>query len=121
MTEKCDIWALGVIVYALLTGQIPFNTHENKLAGRTIYDSRYFTKVSVRFLRDIFNVNPQFRPSAAEVLQHAWLTHDCLDYVSQPSIQSPLIHPCLRPLYDCFTRSRTRELLQENVRDNLTQ
>jgi Ca2+-binding EF-hand superfamily protein len=80
--EKCDIWAVGIIFYTMLSGTLPF-----KAANRGELTSMIDT-TEVRFLESmwsrlspaakdavqaILKVTPQIRLSAAQLLRHPWI------------------------------------------------
>ena len=79
---KCDIWSLGVIMYVMLSGNIPFagdNTETvlaNIQSGRFDLRDRVWKNISpsgVDFLQKLLVVEPQDRLSAEEALLHPWL------------------------------------------------
>lgn len=82
---KVDIWAMGVIVFILLCGYPPFVSPTNDqeelfetiLAGNFEFASPYWDEAS-QLAKDLITLmlqtDPELRFSAAEVLQHPWLT-----------------------------------------------
>ena len=87
-TEKCDIWSCGVIMYLLLTGELPFNgiTEEqikNKiLRGRFCFYNRLFKNISLEakdLIRQCFIYDPNKRISSKEALNHPFFKNEIMD------------------------------------------
>jgi len=81
--EKCDIWAVGCILYLMLSGRLPFVGHSEKgvmlriTSGNYDLRSQPWNKVSEEakaFIRKIFVVDADRRASIEELLQDPWLT-----------------------------------------------
>eukprot|EP00667_Euglena_gracilis_P009490 EG_transcript_9656 len=84
--EKCDIWSTGVVVYILLCGWPPFFAESQQLLfdrilrgqlsfpPNTVWDR--ISPEAKDFVSRCLSMEPQERPSAAELLQHAWLAEE---------------------------------------------
>ncbi|KAG6879977.1 hypothetical protein C0992_008570 [Termitomyces sp. T32_za158] len=79
-TRKADIWSVGCLVVEMLTGEHPWAQLTQMQAIFKIGSSAKPTIPSdisaeaQNFLRLTFELNHEARPSAAELLQHAWIS-----------------------------------------------
>ncbi|KAH9600920.1 Protein kinase domain [Trypanosoma melophagium] len=80
--EKCDIWSLGVITYILLSGRMPFGAGNYKDTFRRIVSNKWsfsdeiwnsISPVAKAFITACLTQDPKQRPSAKELLKHAWV------------------------------------------------
>lgn len=87
-SQLCDVWALGIIMFILLTSHSPFsNDSESKLRDqikRAEIDtfSKYYVKLSPEAkhcLERMIKVNPAHRITSSELVEHPWLQDKKLD------------------------------------------
>lgn len=139
-STKCDMWAIGVITYILLSGNRPFSTlnFEQTLSGKYSLTGRQWRNVSdeaKEFISRLLDLDDGERMSAADALQHPWLTQvleEELEYgegsfpgpgesevdVAQKNTVHPVLSaPPLRPTGSSGTPPRSsRRDLSDNLR-----
>ncbi|KAK4886165.1 hypothetical protein RN001_002436 [Aquatica leii] len=77
-SQQCDVWAIGVIMYMLLSGNLPFySDHEANLTAMICNEELSYTFTStpeaIDLMTKMLNKNPALRATAIEVLQHPWI------------------------------------------------
>lgn len=76
-----DIWSSGVILYTLLTGDLPFNEKQANKLYQKIRECKYVIPEYVSdSAKDLINrmlqKNPLNRITISEIKQHKWFTHN---------------------------------------------
>ncbi|ORZ21029.1 kinase-like domain-containing protein [Lobosporangium transversale] len=82
--KPVDMWALGVITYFLLCGYTPFDRQNSMDEMHAILHAEYHfepieywegvSETAKSFVSRLLTVDPDLRMTAAEALQHPWLT-----------------------------------------------
>jgi len=74
-----DIWALGVLLYAMLCGTFPFKGKNDKELYRAISTVKisfpeHLSESAISLIRRILQFDPEKRPTASEIVKDPWLT-----------------------------------------------
>eukprot|EP00596_Hydrurales_sp_CCMP1899_P002382 CAMPEP_0119035232 /NCGR_PEP_ID=MMETSP1177-20130426/2169_1 /TAXON_ID=2985 /ORGANISM="Ochromonas sp, Strain CCMP1899" /LENGTH=264 /DNA_ID=CAMNT_0006993215 /DNA_START=721 /DNA_END=1515 /DNA_ORIENTATION=+ len=109
--KSIDIWALGVIVFVLLCGCLPFDDDSSRIANEsaarkkfTLRFPRWASTLSVSakdLLHNLLDVNPKTRFTAEQALNHPWVSGRTVQpnsYLQSPSLigarRKELRSPC---------------------------
>ncbi|KAL1785722.1 sperm motility kinase X-like isoform X2 [Sigmodon hispidus] len=76
-----DIWSLGVVLYLLVTGYLPFRETEHSkmkslILSRNCCIPHHLSPELQDLLNQLMTVDPTKRPSIMEVMAHPWLHHE---------------------------------------------
>lgn len=92
--EKVDVWACGIILYALITSRLPFNAINDEEILLSISSGKYeldapefsrFSPLAKELVQNLLTFDPAERPSALEAIQHPWFSA----YLSDEFIPKP--------------------------------
>mmetsp|Transcript_111660 Transcript_111660/g.346472 ORF Transcript_111660/g.346472 Transcript_111660/m.346472 type:complete len:530 (-) Transcript_111660:203-1792(-) len=99
-TSQCDLWSLGVIVFILLSGYMPFSGSEtaqtqNISKGKYNWRPERWKGVSQEakdFTTSLLVVNPELRLTAQTAMDHAWMAkrHQATDSTVDAEVVSAL-------------------------------
>ncbi|XP_077461346.1 maternal embryonic leucine zipper kinase isoform X2 [Stigmatopora argus] len=127
--SEADVWSMGVLLFALLCGYLPFDDDNCMVLYRKItrgtYDNPpWLSPGSVLLLNQMMQVDPKLRLAVRQLLQHPWVMKDYNTPVEWYSKQ-PLGHidqDCITEMAVNLKRSResTTALVQEWRYDHIT-
>ncbi|KAK2816999.1 hypothetical protein Q5P01_025190 [Channa striata] len=127
--SEADVWSMGVLLFALLCGYLPFDDENCMVLYRKItrgkYDNpRWLSPGSILLLNQMLQVDPKRRLTVRQLLDHPWVMKDYNSPVEWYSRQ-PLRHideDCITEMAVNMKRSResTTALVKEWRYDHTT-
>lgn len=76
--DKADIWSCGIVLFVLLAGYLPFDSHDSEIVIRKIKAGlfeipSFISDLARDVITKMLTPNPLFRPGAKTLIGHEWL------------------------------------------------
>ena len=73
--RECDVWSLGVMMYFLLSRELPFEDFEEIESGKFTFEApvwKFVSEEAKDLIKSILLVNTRKRIKLNEALEHKW-------------------------------------------------
>ena len=79
VSKRLDIWSLGILLYELLVGDVPYKAKSeqqllNQIKRLRVTFPGHITKPAQNLIKKMLRYNPYERISLDDILAHPWIT-----------------------------------------------
>ncbi|NXV62209.1 PIM1 kinase, partial [Molothrus ater] len=75
--QPATIWSLGILLYDLACGHLPFRTNKDIVQGQLVFPPRVSQECQ-HLIRWCLSMDPTHRPCLEDLFEHSWLQEPCL-------------------------------------------
>ncbi|XP_052026002.1 sperm motility kinase 4A-like [Apodemus sylvaticus] len=95
--HKLDVWTLGIVLYLMITGRVPFDASNLLHFRRQVVSGKYpvpsrLSRELQDLVRLLLTADPKQRPTIGEVLKHPWVREDSQVF-THPREELPTLGP----------------------------
>lgn len=109
---EADLWSMGVLLYALLCGYLPFDDDNINLLYKKIQTGKYelpawLSQDSINLLNDLLQTDPKRRITMSQLVYHPWVLKgysSCVDWQTRYYFKD-LDRECLAEIGLYFNKS----------------
>ena len=122
--SKCDIWALGILLYELMTFKMPFNAVSLPLLSikinRGVYKpppSTYSSDIR-NLLKNCLTLNPEERPSIDDILQLPLIKERIKNFLNEVQYDQSLLRTMAKKYKDKKREERHKKKHEKHENEN---